>query len=163
MSAFVLQSEPFSIAALRDPLFGLFIGVRLFFRGFSALRRRELVRNTPTSAIRSAAIGSVEVSGKAVGPYTLVAPLSKRDCLYYRLAVSESPQHIVEEECAPLFLDDHTGLLMIAPRALTWNCPSHRRRSPGTVPSTCVTCSRVMAFQATHELTNSASAWMTTS
>src|SRR5207244_13475355 len=117
---------------------GLFIGVRLFFRGFSALRRRELVRNTPTSAVRSAAIGPVEVSGKAVGPYTLVAPLSKRDCFYYPLAVSASPQHIVEEECAPLFLDDHTGLLMIAPRALTWNCPSHRWQTPGNVTSPCV-------------------------
>lgn len=136
MSAFVLQSEPFPITALRDALFwgpiGLFIGVRLFFRGFSALRRRELVRNTPTSAVRSAAIGPVEVSGKAVGPYTLVAPLSKRDCLYYRLAVSGSPQHIVEEECAPLFLDDHTGLLMIAPQGANLELPVASQEVSGT-------------------------------
>jgi hypothetical protein len=88
MIALLLRSEPFPIAALRDAPFwapiGLFIGVRLFFGGFSVLRRRDWVRNTPTSAIGSAAIGPVEVSGKAAGPYTLVAPLSKRDCLYYR-------------------------------------------------------------------------------
>jgi hypothetical protein len=136
MTTFVLRSEPFPIAALHDALFwgpiGLFTGVRLFFRGFSALQRRELVRNTPTSAIRSAAIGPVEASGKAVGPYTLVAPLSKRDCLYYRLAVSGSPQHIVEEECAPLFLDDRTGLLMIAPHGANLELPVASQGVSGT-------------------------------
>ena len=131
-----LRSEPFPLAALRDALFwapiGLLLGVRLFFRGFGALRRRDLVLNTPTSAIRSAAMGSVEVCGKAAGPYTLVAPLSKRDCLYYRLAVSGMPQHIIEEECAPLFLDDGTGLVMIAPHGANLELPLACQEVSGT-------------------------------
>lgn len=98
----------------------------------SALQRREWVLTTPTSAVRSAAIGPLEVTGKAAGPYTLVAPLSKRDCLYYRIAVAGSPQHIVEEECAPLFLDDHTGLLMIAPDGANLELPVASQEVSGT-------------------------------
>ncbi|MGA9449095.1 MAG: hypothetical protein WBV26_21810, partial [Candidatus Sulfotelmatobacter sp.] len=72
------------------------------------------------ATVRAAALGRVEVSGRAVGPYTLVAPLSHADCLYYRLAIESNPQgdlrKRIQELCAPLFLDDGTGTLMIYPQ-----------------------------------------------
>ena len=87
-------------------------------------------------------------SGKAVGPYTLVSPLSKRGCLYYRVVVRAQRQfdsaystfwdrdlalvtfcfrwlrqlfrekdgQIIDEMCAPRFVDDGTGELMICPK-----------------------------------------------
>jgi hypothetical protein len=64
-------------------------------------------------------MGGVEVSGKAVGPYTLVSPLSQRDCLYYRVVIRvlrKSSSQIIDELCAPLFIDDGTGELMICPK-----------------------------------------------
>jgi hypothetical protein len=73
----------------------------------------------PRSTVRAAALGCVEVSGRAVGPYELIAPLSKADCLYYRLAIESNPEgdlrRRTQEMCAPLFLDDGTGTLMIYP------------------------------------------------
>jgi hypothetical protein len=61
----------------------------------------------------------VEIAGKTVGPYTVIAPLSKEECLYYRLMVAEDPNGSLSKKppelCAPLFLDDGTGTLMVSP------------------------------------------------
>jgi hypothetical protein len=109
-----LLSQPLFWAAL-----GVVVGPYLFYRGFRLFQRKRLILDIPRSTIRAAAIGPVEVSGKAVGPYTLVSPLSSRDCLYYRVVIRvfrhrrSSP--IVDEVCAPIFVADGTGELMIYP------------------------------------------------
>jgi hypothetical protein len=98
---------------------GVVFGPYFFLLGFRLLQRKRLIMDTPRSSIRAAALGSVELSGKAVGPYTIIAPLSHSDCLYYRIAVRTNPQgdlrNKVQEMCAPLFLDDGTGTIMIYP------------------------------------------------
>ncbi len=107
-----LLSQPLLWAGL-----GVTFGPYFFWRGFRLLQRKRLIMDTPRSTVRAAALGCVEVSGKAVGPYTLVAPLSGVDCLYYRLAIESNPQGDlrtkIREMCAPLFLDDGTGTVMI--------------------------------------------------
>jgi len=45
----------------------------LFFADFLCSARKRLLLNTPTSRIRSASLGLVEISGVATGPYTLPA------------------------------------------------------------------------------------------
>lgn len=111
------------IRLLSQPLFwailGVVFGPYLFYRGFRVLQLKRVIMNVPRSTIRGAALGPVEISGKAVGPYTLVAPLSQGDCLYYRLMVESNPRgdlrSKIHEMCAPLFLDDGTGTVMIYP------------------------------------------------
>jgi hypothetical protein len=108
---------------LSQPLFWAVIGVvcgpYFFFRGFRLLQRKKLIMDIPRSTVRAAALGTVEVSGKAVGPYTLVAPLSQTECLYYRVTIKTNPKgdlrQKMQELCAPLFLDDGTGTVMIYP------------------------------------------------
>jgi hypothetical protein len=107
---------------LNDPLIwgpvGTVLGIYLFFRGFSLLKRKRLVINTPRSTVRAAALGPVEVSGQASGPYTLIAPLSETECFYYRLItthVKDRSKKQPFEQCAPFFLNDGTGKLMIDP------------------------------------------------
>ena len=131
-----------ALALLREPVLwsviGLILGLYLFYRGFVLLKRRELIVNTPRSAIRSAALGPVEVSGTVVGPYTLMSPLSEQECFYYRATAWEkfnpglfsTPvgllclffgigvrwRKLTEETlCAPFFLDDSTGQVLIDP------------------------------------------------
>jgi hypothetical protein len=110
-----LLSQPLVWAGL-----GVTLGPYFFCRGFRLLERKRLILDTPRSTIRAAALGSVEIIGKAVGPYTLVAPLSHTDCFYYRLVIESNPQvdlrKSIQEMCAPMFLDDGTGALMIYPR-----------------------------------------------
>src|SRR2546429_4904509 len=97
---------------------GFCAGLGLFVYGFRLLQRRRLILDTPFSRIRSAAMGMVELSGLAVGPYTMPAPVTGRPCYYYRTKVSEFKQSgknkewvTVAGECLhlPFFLDDNTG------------------------------------------------------
>ena len=99
---------------------GIAVGGFLFYRGFGLLRRQRLILNTPRSTVRGAALGTVEVSGKAVGPYTLISPLSALTCYYYRAVVWQNQarrwRKAAEEILyAPLFIDDGTGQLLIDP------------------------------------------------
>ncbi|HEV3306101.1 MAG TPA: GIDE domain-containing protein [Candidatus Sulfotelmatobacter sp.] len=104
---------------------GLCAGLYLFFQGFRLLQRRRLILDTPVSKIRSASMGMVELSGLAVGPYTMVAPITARPCYYYRTFAWEWKQSgknkqwvKVAAECmhVPFFLDDNTGTVMVDPR-----------------------------------------------
>jgi hypothetical protein len=106
---------------LQQPLFwavlGVLVGPFLFYRGFRLLRLKRLVLDTPRSKVRAAALGEVEVVGKASGPYTLVSPLRKTDCFYYRVVVRvHNGRTVIDEMCVPVFLDDGTGQVMIDPR-----------------------------------------------
>jgi hypothetical protein len=104
---------------------GLCAGIYLFIQGFRLLQRRHLILNTPVSKIRSASLGMVELSGLAIGPHTMVAPITARPCYYYRTVVWEWKQSgknkkwvKVAAECmhVPFFLDDNTGKVMVDPR-----------------------------------------------
>ena len=87
----------------------------MFFRGFALLRRKLLIEGIPASTVRSAALGLVEVSGTATGPYSVISPLSKTECYFYRAIL---PRHgdCQETLCVPFFPDDGTGTLLIDPR-----------------------------------------------
>jgi hypothetical protein len=110
-------------------LIGLGVGVYLFYRGFGLLRRQRLILNTPRSTVRGAALGLVEVSGKAVGPYTLMSPLSALNCYYYRAVAWRNDGHrwkraAQETLHAPFFVDDGTGRLMVDPRGAEMDLPA---------------------------------------
>jgi E3 ubiquitin ligase len=116
-------SPPDPLSALRSPVLwgmaGIAIGFFLFFRGFPFLKRKHLIQDTPTSTVRGASLGAVEVSGTVVGPYTLIAPLSESDCFYYHaVARSSGEEKKATQEIlyAPFFLDDGTGRVMVDPR-----------------------------------------------
>jgi hypothetical protein len=106
-------------------ILGFGAGIALFFYGFRLLQHRRLILDTPFSKIRSASMGMIEVSGQAVGPYTMVAPITGRPCYYYRTLVWEWKQSgknktwvKVAGECMylPFFVDDNTGRLLVDPR-----------------------------------------------
>lgn len=104
---------------------GAAVGVYFFYRGFRLLARRRLILNTPTSKIRSASIGLVEVTGLAIGPYTVPAPITGVPCYYYRTTAWQLKQSgknkewekVAEESLhLPFYLDDNTGRLLIDPQ-----------------------------------------------
>ena len=104
---------------------GVCAGIGLFIYGFRLLQRRRLILDTPFSKIRSAAMGMVEISGLAVGPYTMMAPITARPCYYYRTLVWEWKQRgknkewvRVAGECMhlPFFVDDNTGRVLVDPQ-----------------------------------------------
>jgi hypothetical protein len=91
---------------------------------FSLLARKRLLINTPTSKIRSASVGLVEVSGVATGPYTIPAPITGNPCYLYQTIVwrqreeskSQEWKTVAEETLhVPFFLEDGTGKLLVSP------------------------------------------------
>jgi hypothetical protein len=120
-----LENHPV-IWLLRQPLFwaalGIVLGPYLFWRGFQLLQRKRTIMNIPRSTVRGAALGAVEVSGKAAGPYTIVSPVANADCYYYRVVLrvlrpgERRTLALVDDMCAPLFLDDGTGQVLLDPR-----------------------------------------------
>jgi E3 Ubiquitin ligase len=104
---------------------GIGAGVYLFVQGFRLLQRRHLILDTPVSKIRSAPLGLVELNGLAVGPYTMVAPITARPCYYHRTLAWEWKQSgknkqwvkvAAESMHVPFFLDDNTAKVMVDPR-----------------------------------------------
>ncbi len=122
------------IPLVADPLFelnhltllaavGFAGGLYLSVRGFRLLARKRLLLNTPTSKIRSASLGLVEVSGLATGPYTIPAPITGKPCYLYRTSAwvqrdgkNQEWKKIAEETLhLPFLLDDSTGKLLVDP------------------------------------------------
>jgi E3 Ubiquitin ligase len=106
-------------------LAGACAGVYLFYRGFRLLQRKRLIMDTPSSKIRSASMGLVEVSGLACGPYTVKAPITGAFCYYYRTLAwrweqrgknSEWVKVADENLHVPFFLDDNSGRVLVNPQ-----------------------------------------------
>jgi E3 Ubiquitin ligase len=109
---------------------GIGAGSYFFVRGFALLQRKHLILNTPRSTVRGAAIGLVEVSGTAAGPYTLISPLAQSDCFYYRAMAWQAEEEqkrwrkVAEEKLyAPFFVADETGQMMVDLRAAEIDLP----------------------------------------
>jgi hypothetical protein len=94
-----------------------------FFLGFQLLARKRLLLTTPTSKIRSAALGLVEVNGVAAGPYTVSAPITGKPCFLYQTSAwqqrdgkKQEWEKVADETLhLPFFIDDSTGQLLIEP------------------------------------------------
>ena len=103
----------------------LALGLFLLVRGVEFGARRRLIENTPTSRIRSLAMGFVELSGKARRKYTLKVPYLLADCVYYRYSIQEkrntgrgSRWTVVEAGQSgpvPFLLEDNTGRVLVDP------------------------------------------------
>jgi len=70
---------------------GLGFGIFLFISGFRWFWQKRLIENTPTSKIRSIAMGPVEISGEVVPAekQILKSPFTGKDCVYYRFKIEE--------------------------------------------------------------------------
>lgn len=119
-----IPAELVSLGSLLFGASGVIVGLLLFKRGFSLLRRKRWLEDTPASKIAGAAIGPIKVFGRATGPYTLISPLAGVDCFYYQASArngrsrrneNEIESRAVETIYAPLFIEDETGRLMIDP------------------------------------------------
>ena len=110
---------------------------------FSRLQRARWIEDTPTSRIRSAAQGLVELDGMldAGGYEPLLSPLGKRPCLWYRFRVEEfrgnsdreNQWRTVEQGVSerPFLLRDSTGACWINPLGAQVH-PKHRQRWEGS-------------------------------
>jgi len=97
------------------------VGLYFFFLGVRVLAGKRSLLTLPTSKIRSATRGLIEVSGVAAGSRTTLAPITGEPCFLYR---TTAWQHCEGEKNAwkkvadetlhlPFYIDDSTGQLLI--------------------------------------------------
>jgi len=156
----ILFSSGFSTGSLW-PLAGVCAGTYVFYRGFRLFQRKRLIMDTPSSKIRSASIGLVEVSGLAVGPYTISAPIGTVACYYYRTMAWQYRQEgkdkkwvkVVDESLhVPFYLDDNTGQVLINPQGAEMDIHrDYHQEFSDSVFSTCPSVpGNVASFLARH-------------
>jgi Zn-finger nucleic acid-binding protein len=104
---------------------GVVGGIALFFSGFRLNRRKHFIETTPTSSIRSLAIGPVEITGNAE-PYgsMLSSPFSGMPCVFFSYTVEERQRYGKQDKWVtvatgqshpPFIVRDTTGAVMILP------------------------------------------------
>jgi hypothetical protein len=106
------------------PFILLFIGgIILLIWGLLSFKMKRLIENTPTSKIRSIAMGLVEIYGevKPLKDNILKSPFSNNDCVYYKYNVKELRQSGKSsswvtikkgEEKKLFYLKDETGSVL---------------------------------------------------
>ncbi len=105
-------------------------GPVLFFRGFRDLRLHRLIQNTPTSRIRSMAMGLVEIYGDVLQRSSVRAPFSNQPCAYWEveIALRMNEKHgwttvYRETSGQPFYVDDGTGVAMVYPKGSICRVP----------------------------------------
>lgn len=102
-------------------------GVYMIWMAFQMYKLQKLIRDTPTSKIRSMPTGIVEIKGKAEsGDEQLKSPLDGKPCLFYNFEIErwdKDPDENKREwskiktktESCNFYLDDGTGKVVIEP------------------------------------------------
>ena len=106
---------------------GEVVGIGLLYYGFTRFRMKKLIENTPTSKVRSLAMGFVEVYGTVLpfGKKILSGPFSQKDCVYYRYIIERYETNrkgggswrTVQSgnESVPFSLQDASGSVLVDP------------------------------------------------
>lgn len=126
--AFASGALPFAIAML------------MFWYAFYFLRMKRQMENTPTSKVRSVAMGMVEVKGQAIRSYALISPMSNTPCVFYRLTKYRKDRNnqwrvssVSSSDNVPFLLEDETGRVEIDPAGCRVSAGSKQEGIPGQV------------------------------
>jgi hypothetical protein len=104
---------------------GFFVGIALLVMGIPTFRLKRLIENTPTSKIRSVAVGLTEVSGEAFFcQEKLKSPFTGKDSMYHMCTVENFMggsrarwfQVLYDERRVPFYVRDDTGRILVDPR-----------------------------------------------
>jgi len=119
------------------------VAVALFWSGFYFVRLKRQIENTPTSKVRSMAMGLVEVHGRACRQYALVAPMTQSACAWYRLRKYRKDNNKnwklikqVDSNHVPFQVDDGTGRVVVEPMGASVKARIQQAGYPGQSPLT---------------------------
>ncbi len=112
-----------------------------FWYAFHFLRMKRQIEDTPTSKIRSVAMGMVEIKGEAVRKYALVSPMSHTPCVFYRLTKYQrrGRDHqwrvtsISSSNNVPFYVEDETGRVEVDPAGCRVSAGSKQEGTAGRI------------------------------
>jgi hypothetical protein len=100
-------------------------GAVLFVLGFRKLREKWLIDNTPSSKIRSVAMGLSEIKGTARKKFGLLSRLTRAECVYFKFTIEREVRDskgraswkTIEhgESTNYFYVEDETGKILVDP------------------------------------------------
>jgi hypothetical protein len=117
---------------------GFGLGLYWFYKGFRTYREYRVVEDTPEIPIRSIPMGLVRVHGRATGQNSLLSPLTRKPCFYYRVEIQEwksdgqrghSWHHYrTDTDSVFFYLEDGTGRVRVDPGLAEFDLPKSGER-----------------------------------
>ena len=114
------------------PVF-LIVGLAFIYGATNRFLLLQKISNIPTSKVRSAAVGLVELFGKAKCKDTMVSPISKQKCTYWCVKGEYYYHHrkssgwrncYNRHSSTQFYLEDDTGKMLIEPKDGEVNLPA---------------------------------------
>ena len=115
-------------------IIALIVGIFLLITGIRKIKSYFMIKDIPTSKIRSVAIGISEIIGKSFSKSYLKSPVTKSDCVYYKYEVKEYRRHRTKDrtyyswdqiystnDSIPFKIKDETGEIDINPKSAEFN------------------------------------------
>jgi hypothetical protein len=130
-------------------LLSALLGMLFLSFGIGTLRAAGRIADTVTSPIRSVAIGFAELKGRAdrTNPQTLIAPFSKRPCVYYEATIERYEKtgsgkdekttwvrNRTVRDLIPFSIEDGTGSIPIAVNRSTISIAADREWRARSLP-----------------------------
>lgn len=118
------------------PIIGTVSSLIFLYNAYKFWSYGRLIADIPTSKARSAAIGLVEIHGKAVSIYELYS-ISCTKCIFYKYDIElldEGKKNTISTSnyiAAPFYLEDASGTILVNPRDAQVGF-SHSKRSQST-------------------------------
>ena len=119
---------------------GFGAGLFWFFKGFRVYREYRVLADTPEIPIRSMAMGLVEIHGKAKGQQTVLSPVTKTPCFFYKVDIerwvrdkngghwSHAATHA---EGVRFYLEDATGKVLVDAHGAEYDLIQTTKRETG--------------------------------
>lgn len=119
---------------------GFGAGLFWFVKGFRVYREYRVLADTPEIPIRSVAMGLVEVHGQAKGPQTVLSPVTKTPCFFYKVDIErwvrdKNGGHwshaATQAEGTRFYLEDATGKVLVDAHGAEYDLIQTARRETG--------------------------------
>src|SRR5208337_1205120 len=119
---------------------GFGAGLFWFIKGFRIYREYRVLADTPEIPIRSVAMGLVEIHGQAKGPQTVLAPVTKTPCFFYKVDIErwvrdKNGGHwshaATQAEGTRFYIEDATGKVLVDAHGAEYDLIQTTKRETG--------------------------------
>jgi hypothetical protein len=149
---------------------GFGAGLFWFFQGFRIYREYRVLADTPEIPIRSMAMGLVDIHGKAKGQQTVLSPVTKTPCFFYKVDIErwvrdKSGGHwshaATQADGTSFYLEDATGKVLIDAHGAEYDLIQTAKRE--TEPGQGLGTSLVTLFGGTRDSSRTSGSWVSES
>ena len=119
---------------------GFGAGLFWFFKGFRVYREYRVVADTPEIPIRSIAMGLAQIHGKAKGQQTVMSPVTKTPCFFYKVDIEKWVRDkdgghwshaATDAEGVRFYLEDATGKVLVDAHGAEYDLIQTAKRETG--------------------------------